>query len=183
MLSACSSLIAVVEDRNSRVVQFSHFSVKEFLTSDRLAASKMDACHYQYIRPEPAHTIMIQACLGVLLRINHQSMKDLPLADYAAKHFHNHAKVGDVLSCVQDGLTTSLTQTNLTLNSRLESATQGDTLVPCGRVWILQPGATPRFEASRRCSGQGWRPRDSVARHNKSGAHRCFTAITWAVDV
>jgi len=37
VLSACSSLIAVVEDRSSRGVQFSHFSVKEFLTSDRLA--------------------------------------------------------------------------------------------------------------------------------------------------
>src|SRR5579863_6819644 len=44
VLSACSSLIAVVEDRYSqRVVQFSHFSVKEFLTSDRLSTSNMDA--------------------------------------------------------------------------------------------------------------------------------------------
>src|SRR5487761_1709829 len=34
VLSACSSLIAVVKDKDSRVVQFSHFSVKEFLTSD-----------------------------------------------------------------------------------------------------------------------------------------------------
>ncbi|KAH9178051.1 hypothetical protein EDB89DRAFT_2239757, partial [Lactarius sanguifluus] len=37
VLSACSSLIAVVGGNNSRVVQFSHFSVKEYLTSDRLA--------------------------------------------------------------------------------------------------------------------------------------------------
>jgi hypothetical protein len=38
VLSACSGLIAVVEDGSSRVIQFSHFSVKEFLTSDRLSA-------------------------------------------------------------------------------------------------------------------------------------------------
>src|SRR5712691_5774812 len=35
VLSACSSLIAVVWEYDSRVVQFSHFSVKEFLTSPR----------------------------------------------------------------------------------------------------------------------------------------------------
>ena len=38
LLSACSSLIAIVEAGDSRVVQFSHFSVKEFLTSPRLAS-------------------------------------------------------------------------------------------------------------------------------------------------
>jgi hypothetical protein len=36
VLSACSSLVSVIIDNGSRVVQFSHFSVKEFLTSDRL---------------------------------------------------------------------------------------------------------------------------------------------------
>ena len=38
VLSACSSLVSVIIDDGSRVVQFSHFSVKEFLTSDRLAS-------------------------------------------------------------------------------------------------------------------------------------------------
>jgi hypothetical protein len=42
VLSTCSSLIAVVDDGESRVVQFSQFSVKEFLTSDRLAAAVGD---------------------------------------------------------------------------------------------------------------------------------------------
>ena len=36
VLSACSSLVAVVNVDGSSIVQFSHFSVKEFLTSDRL---------------------------------------------------------------------------------------------------------------------------------------------------
>lgn len=37
VLSACSGLITVANIDGSRVVQFSHFSVKEFLTSERLA--------------------------------------------------------------------------------------------------------------------------------------------------
>jgi hypothetical protein len=44
VLSACSSLISVVTVpwNNSRVIQFSHFSVKEYLTSDRLATASGD---------------------------------------------------------------------------------------------------------------------------------------------
>ncbi|KAH9986506.1 hypothetical protein BJV77DRAFT_1070932 [Russula vinacea] len=44
VLTACSSLIAVVDFRDSQIVQFSHYSVKEFLTSDRLAAAEMIHC-------------------------------------------------------------------------------------------------------------------------------------------
>jgi len=70
VLSVCSSLISIVQDEDSRRVQFSHFSVKEFLTSDRLADSTVATSRYFHISPEPAHTIMAQACLGVLLRID-----------------------------------------------------------------------------------------------------------------
>ena len=37
VLSACSSLIEVVNRDSVRIVQFSHASVQKFLTSDRLA--------------------------------------------------------------------------------------------------------------------------------------------------
>ena len=37
VMSACSSLVIIIKDGDSRIVQFSHFSVKEYLTSDRLA--------------------------------------------------------------------------------------------------------------------------------------------------
>ncbi|KAH9955768.1 hypothetical protein BGW80DRAFT_1466823 [Lactifluus volemus] len=43
--AACSSLIAIVDTGDSRVVQFSHFSVKEFLTSPRLADSSSNVSH------------------------------------------------------------------------------------------------------------------------------------------
>ena len=112
VLSACSSLIAVIEvdDQDSRVVQFSHFSVKEFLTSDRLAMSKMGTSLYHHIPLEPAHTTMARACLSVLLRfdnlIDEAGIKNLPLAEYAAEHFGNHAEFEGVLSHIQDGVDT-----------------------------------------------------------------------------
>jgi len=109
VLSACSSLIAVIkgEDENSRVVQFSHFSVKEFLTSDRLATSKVDASRYHHIPLEPAHTIIAQACLSVLLRLDPHtdegSIEDFPLARYAGEYFGDHAEFETVLSHIWDG--------------------------------------------------------------------------------
>ncbi|KAH9173157.1 hypothetical protein EDB89DRAFT_1905449 [Lactarius sanguifluus] len=67
VLSTCSSLISVVDNGRHRVVQFSHFSVKEFLTSERLAASNTDASDF-HIRLEPAHTVIVGACMGILLQ-------------------------------------------------------------------------------------------------------------------
>ena len=102
VLSACSSLIAVVGDDYSRVVQFSHFSVKEYLTSDRLAASSGDISRY-HILPEPAHFTLAQASLGALLSCddnfaNNESHRFNPLRLYAAEHWAIHAQVGNVSS-------------------------------------------------------------------------------------
>ena len=47
VLSTCSSLITLVDDGGYRVIQFSHFSVNEFLTSNRLATSKGDVSHFR----------------------------------------------------------------------------------------------------------------------------------------
>ena len=108
VLSACSSSIAVVNDPSSRVVQFARFSVKEFLTSDRLAASMIDTSRYHHIGLEAAHTIMAQACLSVLLsldsHIDRARIEDFPLAPYAADNFGDHAELGGVLSHIQVGV-------------------------------------------------------------------------------
>ncbi|KAH9055873.1 ankyrin repeat-containing domain protein [Lactarius deliciosus] len=66
VLSACSSLVTVIIDKGSRVVQFSHFSVKEFLTSARLACCTEEVSRF-HIPVEPSHAIIAQACLGALL--------------------------------------------------------------------------------------------------------------------
>jgi ankyrin repeat protein len=108
VLSACSSLIVVIEDDDFRVVQFSHFSVKEFLTSDRLATSITEASRYHHISFEESHTIMAQACLSVLLRLNSHIDEDIPnstpLARYAAEHLGEHAEFENVLTHIRDGI-------------------------------------------------------------------------------
>ena len=106
VMSACSSLVMIVKDGSSRVVQFSHFSVKEFLTADRLAEPTRDVSRY-HIRLEAAHTILVRACLGVLLllddRIDRDSIKSFPLAQYAAQYWTTHARIEGVSSRVKDG--------------------------------------------------------------------------------
>lgn len=106
VLSACSSLVSVITDNGSRVVQFSHFSVKEFLTSDRLASSV--EISYFHIPLEPAHTIFAQACLGVLHRVDDHTNSDgvgtIPLVQYAAKHWVKHVLFENVELRIKDAL-------------------------------------------------------------------------------
>ena len=107
ILSICSNLIAIVGNRGSQVVQFSHLSVKEFLTSSHLASSTGYLSSY-HILPGPAHTILTQACLGILLQLNDRSHDNSvgvsPLAKYAAQHWVTHAQFEDVASHVIDGM-------------------------------------------------------------------------------
>jgi ankyrin repeat protein len=109
VLSTCSSLTAIVDDHGSQVVHFSHFSVKEFLTSNRLSSSLGDFSRYR-ILPGPAHTILAQACLGFLLHLDSHADEDVvkgfPLSEYAAKHWVTHAQFEDVASRVKDGMET-----------------------------------------------------------------------------
>jgi hypothetical protein len=107
VLSTCSSLIAIVDDGDSKVVQFSHFSVKEYLTSDRLARSSGDVSRYHIVL-EPAHTILALACLGVLLRLdnhaNRVNVGDNPLGKYAAQYWFDHAQFEKVASRIRDAM-------------------------------------------------------------------------------
>lgn len=66
VLSTCSSLIVIVDICGSRVVEFSQFSVKEFLTSSRLSTRRHSISRY-HVRISTAHTTVAQACLGALL--------------------------------------------------------------------------------------------------------------------
>jgi ankyrin repeat protein len=104
VLSVCSNLISVVDVGGSQVVQFSHFSVKEFLTSDRLAAAREGLSGY-YIVPHSAHTVIAQASLSVLLQLNDSidkdSIKDFPLSGYAAQYWVDHGQFENVSSTIQ----------------------------------------------------------------------------------
>ena len=105
VLSACSTLIAVINNEDSKIVQFSHFSVKEYLTSDRLRTSGIEnICHY-HIPLDVAHTILARACLAVLLQldgtVDKKRLETFPLAFYASQHWVDHAKYEDVASRIQ----------------------------------------------------------------------------------
>jgi hypothetical protein len=106
VMSACSSLVIIVKDGDSRIVQFSHFSVKEFLTSDRLARSSKEEISRYHVPLEPAHTILAQACLGVLLQLDDgvgpDNVKIFPLAEYAAEYWAGHARLENVSSLLKD---------------------------------------------------------------------------------
>jgi len=105
--STCSSLLAIVDVDGSSVIQFSHFSVKEYLTSKRLAESK-DSISRFHVSMTLAHTVIAQACLGVLLQIDEDLTKDdmekFPLAEYAAKHWAGHARFEGVSRNIEDGM-------------------------------------------------------------------------------
>jgi hypothetical protein len=87
------------------VVQFSHFSVKEYLTSARLATSSQDVSRY-HIALKPAHSILAQACVSALLQWgDHDEPDDVeknaPLAGYAAEYLVRHAHFENVVSCIK----------------------------------------------------------------------------------
>jgi ankyrin repeat protein len=109
ILSTCSSLIAIVYQADGfswiRVVQFAHFSVKEFLTSDRLANLEAEISRF-HIRLEPAHTVIAQACLAVLLQSDFIDISDpgSPLYHYAAQHWVGHSQFDNVSLRVEDGM-------------------------------------------------------------------------------
>ena len=121
VLSACSCLITIVKGDDSWVIQFSHFSVKEYLISDRLATASGCISHY-HIVPEPAHLILARACLGGLLTFNNRIHKEcdensdeggdknsdegMSLLKYAAEYWVSHAQVGNVSSRLKDTMET-----------------------------------------------------------------------------
>jgi hypothetical protein len=95
------TLFLIVQDGPVRVV-------KEFLTLSRLSSASGEVSNY-HIDLKPAHTILAQACQGVLLQIQYDveehTRKDHPLAQYAAaEHWTTHAQFGEVSSRLQKGV-------------------------------------------------------------------------------
>jgi hypothetical protein len=108
VLSTCSTLISIIGDKGSKIVQFSHFSVKEFLTSDRLQTTHVENVRQYYIPLEPAHTLLAQACLTVLMQldenVDRKRLETFALAFYAAVHLVDHARFQNVKSQIQDAM-------------------------------------------------------------------------------
>ena len=111
VLSVCPSFLTIVDDKihsHRKVVQFSHFSVKEFLTSARLAEANDIILRRYHISETPAQTLAAQACLGYLLHLDKDvtsySLRKLPFTKYSAEYWVYHARLEDVSRNVKDGL-------------------------------------------------------------------------------
>ena len=115
VLSICSTLLSLVDVENSRIIQFGHFSVKEFLTSTRFGQKCSIISSRYHISMSPAHTVMAQACLGILLHLPENVTKDTlmqyPLAGYASKHWFEHARFEGVSQNVIEGMKQLFDQT------------------------------------------------------------------------
>ena len=107
VFSTCSSLLTVVTLDDSRVVQFAHFSVKEYLVSTRIAEAKKTVSRF-HVSMTLAHTMVAQACLGTLLHLDESitetGVEKYPLAEYAAEHWIGHSKFEEVSVNIQDGM-------------------------------------------------------------------------------
>jgi len=107
VLFICSSLITFANIDGLRVVRFSHFSVKEYLTSEGLANAGKGLSRY-HILPHVAHTTLGKASLSVLLALDDQvdkdTMRKFPLAIYAARYWADHAQLHDLSSRIKDGM-------------------------------------------------------------------------------
>ena len=108
VLSICSTLLSIVEYRDSQVTQFAHFTVKEFLISTRFAEKHNTISTRYHISLTPAHTVITQACLGMLFHLDQSITKDslarFPLAKYAAEHWFEHARFDGVQQNAEEGM-------------------------------------------------------------------------------
>lgn len=110
ILTILSSLVTVsTEDRirypktypvvtfQTRVIKLAHFSVKEYLISERIQAGP--AGEYS-IREIQAHTTIAEGCLAYLLQFDTldsltslETLDGFPLLEYAARYWFKHARV------------------------------------------------------------------------------------------
>jgi hypothetical protein len=107
ILTICSSLVTTttgdsydgIEDPDDgmtgKQVRLAHFSVKEYLVSERIQAGS--ASRYS-LREIHANVSIAETCLAYLLQFDHpnslnlQTFEEFPLATYAAKYWTQHAQ-------------------------------------------------------------------------------------------
>jgi hypothetical protein len=148
VLSTCSTLLALVNIDGSPVIQFSHFSVKEFLTSTRLAEAAEPILSRYHISMTSAHTLVAQGCLGILLHldktITRDGLKNYPLAEYAGRHWFEHARFENVSQCVEDGMVELFDRKKPHLGIWVWIHDPGNPLIDSGRAEKpLPPRETP----------------------------------------
>ena len=116
VLSTCSTLLSLVDVENSQVIQFSHFSIKEFLTSSRFLEKRNTISSRYHLSLTPAHALVAKTCLGVLFHIDkdvtRSTLRRFPLAEYAAEHWFEHARFEGVSQNAEAGMLQMFDQRN-----------------------------------------------------------------------
>ena len=148
VLSLCSSLITLIDNGHSRVVQFSHFSIQQFLTSSWLVTSRFSRFH---IALEVAHTTLTQACLATLFRLDGSSSSDkvernFPLARYASQYWVEHAQFGKVSLRTKDGIQRLFDPTKPHFSTWLRLYNIDDHWNQFGNAWVAR--GSPLYYAS-----------------------------------
>ena len=99
VLSICSSLVTITttkgDQSTTKVVAFAHYSVKEYLTSERILQSR--AARYS-IQDIACNEFIAKACIGYLLQfqtldsLSSEKIQESKLALYTAEFWITHAK-------------------------------------------------------------------------------------------
>jgi len=82
------------------VIKLSHFSIKEYLTSQYIQSHNVKQVRYFSFSEKLSHSVISEICLAYLLQFNTCKQIDInldvssPLAKYAAEHWITHAHSG-----------------------------------------------------------------------------------------
>lgn len=124
ILTVCSSLITFSgeEAKDTVTIQLAHFSVKEYLVSDRIRHGKAKAYSCQETE---ANLLLANDCIAYLLQfddlrtVTYSTYDDCPLSSYAALNWFRHARIVEKHSGAAVNLLTMeflLTRGNALLN-------------------------------------------------------------------
>ncbi|KAN0141597.1 hypothetical protein V8E53_000059, partial [Lactarius tabidus] len=148
VFSMCSSLITLVNDGESQVVQFSHFSVNEFLTSSRLQGTTLAAgdISFHRIAQAPAHTVLSQPSSN--LRANFH-LRYIPLVN-AAENWVDQSNFGKVSLRIKDGVDNlfDIEKPRFSRWIRIHDLDDSCFGLPYGETRPERPEATPIYHAA-----------------------------------
>jgi ankyrin repeat protein len=94
ILTICSSLVTIVVEEAKEQVRLAHFSVKEYLVSERAQIEHS-------IREIPANISIAETCLAYLLQFEYshsltfRTAEEYPLSRYAAQYWTQHAQLAE----------------------------------------------------------------------------------------
>jgi len=124
ILTICSTLISIngEELKDTVTVQLAHFSVKEYLVSDRIRLGRAKAYSCQETE---ANSLLANDCIAYLLQfdelhsVTYSTYFEFPLSSYAALYWFQHARMAEKDSRAAANLLTMeflLTKGNARLN-------------------------------------------------------------------